>query len=105
MTAMKTINGGVVYDLFCEVPEELWEMKRNPIHEWDFGDNETVHASLKRLDASFLKCNPDDSYGVYLGKIDGQYAVGVHRLGDKYNFTKVELFESTDEMYAEWMLD
>jgi len=91
------------YDFLFE--NSSWSMQREPIHEWDFGDALTVHAPLKRVNRKPFSSDPSDTFGLYLGEHEGLHAVAVHKLGDLYDFTKVELFDNLDEMKEVWMLD
>ena len=100
---MKVQPAEIGYDYLFE--NSSWDMQREPAHEWDFGDNLTVHAPLKRVDRKPFMSNPADTFGLYLGQHEGVYVVAVHKLGDPYDFTKVEEYDNLEELKEVWMLD
>jgi hypothetical protein len=83
-------------------------MRRIPSDCFDYGDDETVHANLKRVDFDINNdgwSRDNDCFGVFCGKLRGKYVVGVMGLREKYNFHSCEMFNTLDEMKREWQLD
>jgi hypothetical protein len=85
------------------LPEEV--KQRDYQNEWDYGPEETRLYNMRRWHAVFCKCDPNNSYGVYLGEHDGKYVIGVHNVGDIYDFNSCEIYDSLDECKNEWMID
>ena len=79
--------------------------QRDYQNEWDYGPDDTRLYNMRRIYAVFCKCNPNDSYGVYLGKHNDKYVIGIHNLGDTYDFNSCEIYDSLDECKDEWMID
>ena len=81
-------------------------MRRIPKDSFDFGDEETVHASLKRVSYNInSQEDMNDSFGVFCGKYCGKYVVGIMGMRSKYDFHSCEVFNSLEDMKREWQLD
>jgi len=78
---------------------------RIPTDALDFGDSQTIMLSLKRRKTNIFAGDPNDKFGVFLGKNKEKFVVGVHNIGNKFQFNASEAFESLEEMKAEWQLD
>jgi hypothetical protein len=100
---MKT-SVDVAIESLCQYA--LSGMSRIPVNEYDYGDEGTVHASLKRVDYDINDQSAmKDSFGVFCGKLGGRYVVGVMGVGSKYAFHSCEVYESLEEMKKVWRLD
>lgn len=77
--------------------------KRCPVDAFDYGDEQTVCLSLKRVGYNFND-DVDNSFGVYLGKHYDGYVVGIKKF--TWNgFNACEVFDSITEMKRVWQLD
>lgn len=77
--------------------------RRSPAGAFDYGDEATVLLHLKRVGSCISELK-EDNYGVYLGKHNDGYVVGIKSLfGD--GLTGCEVFETEDEMKVSWQLD
>lgn len=90
--------------LFLALPEGI--PLRDIREEWDYGSEETRLVHLRRTWVAFLRCNPQTSYGIYLGRHDGKYVVGVRDIMEEdVVFTSCEYFDTLEECKDEWMVD
>lgn len=72
----------------------------------DFGDDETVGLCVKRKDHSIFSGDPNDSFGIFLGKDNNNnYIIGINELGYKFKFVSGESFESLESLKQNWILD
>lgn len=102
---MKRESANLAYESMLNLP--IFVEKRVPKDALDFGDERTTLLSLKRRSYRIddNDADPNNCFGVYLGESDKGFAVGVHVLGSKFTFTATEVFDTIDEMKAEWVLD
>lgn len=80
-------------------------VRRIPKGSEDYGDDQTVGLCLKRKNVIVFEGNPDDKFGIFLGKQEDKFIVGVNKLGSRFDFTACETFDSFNEMVSEWVLD
>lgn len=78
--------------------------KRIPTAPFDYGDGATVGLNLKRNSYDFGSGDPNDVFGIYLGKHSDGYVVGIKKL-DFSGFSACEIFETIGDLHAEWRLD
>lgn len=78
--------------------------KRTPYAPFDYGDDKTVGLNLKRNSYDFGSSDPDNVFGIYLGKHNDGYVVGVKKL-DYSGWSGCEIFDSLGDLHAEWRLD
>lgn len=81
----------------------LFGGKRSPKSEYDFGDEKTVGLKLKRAGKAFDYFN-DHDFGYYLGYYGGKYHVGTHVILS-FVPSKLESFDSLEELKENWILD
>jgi hypothetical protein len=96
-------TGELAQMIFEDIPKPV--RQRSAIHEWDYGDSETLLQFLRRTHAVLFASPPKNSYGVYLGHYEGKYVVGIHDKGKPGEFLSCELFDTLIEMKDEWMVD
>lgn len=96
-------TGELAEQIFQAIPKPV--RQRSTIHEWDYGDTETLLHDLRRTNAVLFKSDPKNNYGLYLGQYKGQYVVGIHDIKDKSEFVSCELYDSLAEMKDEWMVN
>lgn len=79
--------------------------KRRPTGPDDFGDRETIGLQLKRRSyvLGTVDDNGDDAFGVYLGAHPDGFVVFVWDM--MYRPTGAEVFETLEDLKAEWRLD
>lgn len=78
--------------------------KREPSGPFDFGDIKTVGLNLKRNSYDFSSSNPNDVFGIYLGKHTDGYVVAIKKL-DWSGWSACEIFDGLGDLQAEWRLD
>ena len=78
--------------------------KRIPIAPFDYGDAATVGLNLKRNSYDLGSGDPNDAFGIYLGKHSDGYVVGVKKL-DWSGFSACEIYDSVGDLHADWRLD
>lgn len=97
-------SGDEAMKLFLSLNENM--TLRDIREEWDYGPSDTTFIKLRRTWVSFTKCNPQTSYGMYLGFNGDKYVVGVRDLlSEDLHFTFCEYFDTLDECKDEWMAD
>lgn len=101
---MKTrLDSSVAFEALLN--STLLGLRRIPKNSEDYGDDQTVGLCLKRKNVNVFEGNPDDKFGIFLGKQKDKFIVGVNKLGSKFNFTACETFDNLNEMISEWILD
>lgn len=88
-----------VSPVFCQ--------KRDVTCRGDFGDEKTIGLSLRRLGVSGSSLSghdPDDAFGVYLGRHDDGWVVGIKRL-DYSGWSGCEVFKTLEDLQRRWELD
>ena len=68
-----------------------------PDHEWDFGEPNSVFALLRR--------QLSKDVGVFFGKQDDGYVVGILNPTDPLDLLGCEVFDELDELHGEWQID
>lgn len=97
-------SGDEAMQVFLSLNEHM--RLRDIREEWDYGPSETTFVKLRRTWVAFTRCNPQTSYGMYLGLHDGKYVVGVRDLlSEELRFSSCEYFDTLDECKDEWMAD
>jgi hypothetical protein len=81
----------------------LWGIKRNPVSEFDFGDQATVGLRVKRCGKNSENFVNHD-FGIYLGESEGKYHVGTCEIMS-FLPSKLESFSTLEELKQQWMLD
>ena len=76
---------------------------RVPTGPHDYGDELTVGLQMKRNSYRLGAGSGDDDFGVYLGKHDQGYAILIWDVF--YRPTAAEVFQTLNDMKAEWRLD
>lgn len=101
---MTGASGDYALKLFLSLPDGL--PFREVQDEWDYGPDDSRLLRVRRTWAAFTKCNPQTSFGYYLGRHHNKYVVGVRDImEDELVFTSSELFDTLDECKEEWMVD
>lgn len=81
----------------------LPDQPRRPTSPHDYGDQDTVGLHVKRNRFDIGDVAADDVFGLYLGKHHDGYVILVTDIFSKPN--GAEVFETIEEMKAEWQLD
>jgi hypothetical protein len=97
------VSSNVAYETLENAP--VFGIKRIPKSKYDYGDDETIGLCLKRKNGNIFEGDPNDKFGIFLGKKDSKFIIGVNNLGSKLNFSACETFDSKEEMLEEWVLD
>jgi hypothetical protein len=104
---MKTrLNSKAAYEALINAPMfPMFGEARIPKSSKDYGDDKTVGLCLKRKNVNVFKGDPDNNFGIFLGKQEDKFIVGISKLGSKFDFTGCETFDDFNEMVSEWVLD
>jgi hypothetical protein len=81
----------------------LPDQHRIPADAHDYGDQDTVGLHMKRNTFDIGDVAADDVFGLYLGKHPDGYVIMVTDVFSRP--TGAEVFETLEEMKAEWRLD
>jgi hypothetical protein len=101
---MKRFDSELAYKVLMDMPV-FGISTRECTHELDFGDDETRLKCVKRKGSSIANCEPNNTYGLFLGLHEGVYVIGVSNLGNHANLNATETFETEEEMKQHWILD
>lgn len=73
-----------------------------PKHEKDLSQ-QARWLKMKRIDYSFHKSDPDNSFGMYLGQHGDEFVVATQTLA--WDLNGCEVFKSIDDLTQHWILD
>lgn len=94
----------VAYHYHIDSP--VFGNKKSPDNRGDFGGDDTVGLSLRRVGLSFD--NPEykmnESFGKFLGQHKEGWVVGVSKF-DYSGYSGCEIFKSLDDLKRRWELD
>lgn len=90
-----------LYDVLMNAP--LFEPKRTPYAEYDFGDEATVGLHVK-ISGKGICDAKDHDFGIYLGEYKGKFHVGTSTIMD-FVPSRLESFDSLEELKMKWVLD
>lgn len=79
-------------------------MTRQPTHRFDFGDDATIGAQLKRVGVEFKDFDIHADFGVFMGKRGENYVVGI-KSWDASKIVRMEVYPSVEHMQEVWQLD
>lgn len=90
--------------LLSKADAVMSDEKRFPTGPFDFGDEQTIGMHMKRVGKNVLELGEFD-FGLFLGEVDGSWAVGIKDMMTVLPLVGAELYESLEELKEEWQLD
>lgn len=91
-----------LYQVMMDAP--MFGTKRKSHTPQDFGDDATVGKCLKVIGKTLLDEYKDYDFGMYLGKQNGKYHVGMCEMMS-FTPSKLESFDSLESLKEKWELD